>query len=191
VLVAVVLGGRALVTSLLYAVSVGLCAFGATTGPTKNNSRLSISEKNKEQEQYLAKQPKGRTLSSCEITCRLESSYSMFRCAALKPIVPRTFPFRPQSISHLFLQTKMDVTHPISQSDAPTDSVVEDVELSFVEEPLGLRADQGYGYLQIDFGQRIGPGNRYEVFRKLGWGMNVCGVHVSARLLIHSSKHIS
>ncbi|KAJ6452956.1 kinase-like protein [Mycena sanguinolenta] len=53
---------------------------------------------------------------------------------------------------------------------------VENVELSFVEEPLGLRADQGYGYLQVDFGDRIGPSHgsrpRYEILRKLGWGMN-------------------
>jgi hypothetical protein len=41
--------------------------------------------------------------------------------------------------------------------------------------------DQGYGYLQIDFGERTGPNNRYEVLRKLGWGMNVCGVHVLAK----------
>ncbi|KAJ6448697.1 kinase-like protein [Mycena sanguinolenta] len=50
---------------------------------------------------------------------------------------------------------------------------VENVELSFVEEPLGLRADQGYGYLQVDFGDRIGPSHgsrpRYEILRKLGW----------------------
>ncbi|KIM92381.1 hypothetical protein PILCRDRAFT_425 [Piloderma croceum F 1598] len=55
----------------------------------------------------------------------------------------------------------------------PTDGeVVENVELTFVEEPLGLRADQGYGYLQVDFGQRIGSGKWYEILRKLGWGGN-------------------
>jgi serine/threonine-protein kinase SRPK3 len=50
---------------------------------------------------------------------------------------------------------------------------VENVGLTFVEEPLGLRADQGYGYLQVDFGQRLGPNGQYEILRKLGWGMNV------------------
>jgi hypothetical protein len=49
------------------------------------------------------------------------------------------------------------------------------VDLTFVEEPLGLRADQGYGYMQVEFGERIGPEGRYEILRKLGWGMNVSG----------------
>ncbi|KAJ7739469.1 kinase-like domain-containing protein [Mycena maculata] len=61
----------------------------------------------------------------------------------------------------------------VADAGSPT---VENVELSFVEEPLGLRADQGYGYLQVDFGDRIGPVHgprpRYEILRKLGWGMN-------------------
>lgn len=47
------------------------------------------------------------------------------------------------------------------------------VDFTFEEEPLGLLAEQGYGYLQIEFGQRIGPNQRYEILRKLGWGMNV------------------
>ena len=64
----------------------------------------------------------------------------------------------------------------------PTDGkVVENVELTFVEEPLGLRADQGYGYLQVDFGQRIGSGNRYEILRKLGWGGNVSKASASTK----------
>ena len=54
-----------------------------------------------------------------------------------------------------------------------TEPAAETVDLTFVEEPLGLRADQGYGYLQVDFGERIGPNDRYEILRKLGWGMNV------------------
>ncbi|KAJ7220783.1 hypothetical protein GGX14DRAFT_389175 [Mycena pura] len=58
-------------------------------------------------------------------------------------------------------------------SDAQTSPATEnDVELTFVEEPLGLRADQGYGYMQVDLGQRIGPSGQYEILRKLGWGMN-------------------
>jgi hypothetical protein len=64
----------------------------------------------------------------------------------------------------------------------PTDGeVVENVELTFVEEPLGLRADQGYGYLQVDFGQRIGSANQYETIRKLGWGGNVSKASVSSK----------
>ncbi|KAJ6569241.1 kinase-like domain-containing protein [Mycena capillaripes] len=59
-----------------------------------------------------------------------------------------------------------------AMNDPTPVSKVQNVELTFVEEPLGLRADQGYGYLQVDFGQRIGPNGRYEILRKLGWGMN-------------------
>ena len=62
---------------------------------------------------------------------------------------------------------------PLSSPNMSTEPV-EEVDFTFVEEPLGLRADQGYGYLQVEFGQRIGPSNRYEILRKLGWGLNVC-----------------
>ncbi|OBZ66852.1 Serine/threonine-protein kinase SRPK [Grifola frondosa] len=73
------------------------------------------------------------------------------------------------------VQTRIGAT---AQNALPTEGnpstvpIVEEVELTFVEEPLGLRADQGYGYLQVEFGQRIGPNNRYEILRKLGWGQN-------------------
>ncbi|KIM81667.1 hypothetical protein PILCRDRAFT_89100 [Piloderma croceum F 1598] len=46
------------------------------------------------------------------------------------------------------------------------------VDLEFVEEPLGVTAEQGHGFLRIEFGDAIGPGKRYKVVRKLGWGMN-------------------
>jgi hypothetical protein len=46
------------------------------------------------------------------------------------------------------------------------------VDLEFIEEPLGLSAEQGHGYLRIEFGDLIGPDHRYKVVRKLGWGMN-------------------
>jgi len=42
----------------------------------------------------------------------------------------------------------------------------------FVEEPLGLGAKQGHGYLRVEFGDAIGPDKRYKVIRKLGWGGN-------------------
>lgn len=44
-------------------------------------------------------------------------------------------------------------------------------QLEFVEEPCGIPADKGWGYLQVEFGERIGPEGRYEILRKLGWGM--------------------
>jgi len=46
------------------------------------------------------------------------------------------------------------------------------VDLAFVEEPLGVTAEQGHGFIRIEFGDAIGPENRYKVVRKLGWGMN-------------------
>lgn len=46
------------------------------------------------------------------------------------------------------------------------------VDLSFVSEPLGMPASDGYGWPQLEFGECIGPGNRYKIARKLGWGMH-------------------
>ena len=46
------------------------------------------------------------------------------------------------------------------------------IDLEFIEEPLGVTAEQGHGFIRIEFGEAIGPDNRYEVVRKLGWGMN-------------------
>ncbi|KAJ3810442.1 kinase-like protein [Lentinula lateritia] len=40
------------------------------------------------------------------------------------------------------------------------------------EEPLGLPGSEGYGWPQLEFGERIGPDLRYELKRKLGWGMS-------------------
>ena len=49
---------------------------------------------------------------------------------------------------------------------------VELVDLEFIEEPLGVTAEQGHGFPRIKFGDVIGPDKHYEVVRKLGWGMN-------------------
>ncbi|KAL6300875.1 kinase-like domain-containing protein [Sparassis latifolia] len=88
-------------------------------------------------------------------------------------LASRTFVLQRRLLCKPPDQTIIDVAghKSLSEGDTSTDAV-ENVELTFVEEPLGLRADQGFGYLQVDFGQRIGPGDRYEVLRKLGWGMN-------------------
>ncbi|KAG5643253.1 hypothetical protein DXG03_001263 [Asterophora parasitica] len=45
------------------------------------------------------------------------------------------------------------------------------VDLEFVEEALGLPGVDGYGWARFEFGQAIGPNNRYTIQRKLGWGM--------------------
>ncbi|KAJ7155191.1 kinase-like domain-containing protein [Mycena filopes] len=48
---------------------------------------------------------------------------------------------------------------------------LDQVDLSFAEECLGLPAEYGFGFARLDFGQRVGPLDRYEIVRKLGWGM--------------------
>ncbi|KAK0212175.1 kinase-like domain-containing protein [Desarmillaria ectypa] len=45
-------------------------------------------------------------------------------------------------------------------------------DLTFVEEPLALPAQEGYGWPQLEFNEAIGPENRYVISRKLGWGMS-------------------
>ena len=49
---------------------------------------------------------------------------------------------------------------------------IELVDLEFAEEPLGVTAEQGHGFIRIEFGDAMGPDKRYKVVRKLGWGMN-------------------
>ena len=46
------------------------------------------------------------------------------------------------------------------------------VDLTFASEPLGMPAEDGYGWPYIEAGQFIGPENRYQICRKLGWGMS-------------------
>ncbi|KAG1872191.1 kinase-like protein [Suillus subluteus] len=40
--------------------------------------------------------------------------------------------------------------------------------INFVEEPLGIPADQGHGYLRVEFGGSIDPEKRFKIIRKLG-----------------------
>ncbi|KAG2341821.1 hypothetical protein BDR05DRAFT_429172 [Suillus weaverae] len=47
-----------------------------------------------------------------------------------------------------------------------------EIELKFVEEPLAIPADQGHGYLRVEFGGSIDPERRFKIVRKLGWGTN-------------------
>lgn len=44
------------------------------------------------------------------------------------------------------------------------------VDLSFKSEGLGLPAEKGYGWAQLEFGEHIGDHQRYTIVRKLGWG---------------------
>jgi hypothetical protein len=45
-------------------------------------------------------------------------------------------------------------------------------KLKFIEEPLGVHAEQGYGYPRFEFGESIGPDHRFKLLRKLGFGRN-------------------
>lgn len=58
--------------------------------------------------------------------------------------------------------------------------MTEEIDLKFMEEPLGSEhfspgMVRGKGYVQVDFHDKIGPDDRYEILRKLGWGRNVSG----------------
>ena len=43
--------------------------------------------------------------------------------------------------------------------------------VGFDEEPCTLGLTDGYSYAKIEIGDRLGEENRYEVMRKLGWGL--------------------
>ena len=45
-----------------------------------------------------------------------------------------------------------------------------EVDLIFASEPLGMPAEQGYGWAQWKFKEKVGPDARYTIVRKLGWG---------------------
>jgi hypothetical protein len=66
----------------------------------------------------------------------------------------------------------VDPLQPLNQriSIGPDGKV--NVDLTFVEEPLGLPSKDGYGWPQIEFNQHLGPDNRYIVSKKLGWGIS-------------------
>ncbi|KAI0315034.1 kinase-like domain-containing protein [Amylostereum chailletii] len=79
----------------------------------------------------------------------------------------------------LTLPAMLLMSDPAIDSSGPTNRRVvvdatngkEEVALVFVEEPLGMPANEGYGWPQLEFGEAVGPDNRYIVCRKLGWGM--------------------
>jgi hypothetical protein len=58
------------------------------------------------------------------------------------------------------------------------------VDLTFVEEPLGMPASDGYGWPPFEFGEKLGPEKRYTIVRKLGWGMS------SSTWLAHDLKRV-
>ncbi|KAG0703067.1 kinase-like protein [Suillus ampliporus] len=42
---------------------------------------------------------------------------------------------------------------------------------TFIEETLGLPAQESFGWPQVEFNEAIGPDDRYVIYRKLAWGM--------------------
>ncbi len=46
------------------------------------------------------------------------------------------------------------------------------VNYTFRSEALGMPASQNFGWARLNFGQKIGPSERYTIERKLGWGMH-------------------
>ena len=45
------------------------------------------------------------------------------------------------------------------------------VTLNYNEEPIGLPPSEGFGYLDVNIGDELGPANRYHILRKLGYGV--------------------
>jgi hypothetical protein len=91
-----------------------------------------------------------------------------------RPITRRTqCHLRPFPISHNSQRLGRITTWRHVQTLAALRSIViDDAEANrkFPEEPLHLSAENGGGYLFPAFGDRIGPGERYGIVRKLGWG---------------------
>jgi hypothetical protein len=83
----------------------------------------------------------------------------------LSRFLPRIFASHPIT----FGMPKLTSTGTMSASRS------DNLELTFIEEPLGLSAEQGFGYAQLQFGQRVGPNDNFEILRKLGWGSYVSG----------------
>lgn len=60
--------------------------------------------------------------------------------------------------------------HPTSPQGSEVELIPLDFE--FEEEPVGLTAEQQYGYLDVNFGEILGPpSQRYEIVKKPGFGM--------------------
>ncbi|KAL0954338.1 hypothetical protein HGRIS_003336 [Hohenbuehelia grisea] len=62
------------------------------------------------------------------------------------------------------------LSHPTNQHllDNPEGKQV----YSFTSEPLGMPAADGFGWARFEFGDAVGPDQRYTIARKLGWGMH-------------------
>lgn len=90
------------------------------------------------------------------------------QCASLFP--PS---FRNMSSKNSLFGAKLDLVPGVQNQHVSVDKDGKNVvDLSFVEEPLGLPGLEGFGWPQLEFGERIGPDLRYEIKRKLGWGMH-------------------
>lgn len=77
-----------------------------------------------------------------------------FICPSLSPTNPRPH-----------------TTIPSTSNINPVDDPPEPLEFRFMEEPLGIPASEGFGYYQARLGGVLGPGGRYKLEAKLGFGM--------------------
>jgi len=105
------------------------------------------------------------------------------RTRCLHPLFAQTF--RPPRITHPPTSIRMSSTARIEVESLDLANLhisvdpegKQVVDLIFASESLGMPAADGYGWVQFEFGDKIGRANRYTIARKLGWGM-----HSSTRL---------
>ena len=74
------------------------------------------------------------------------------------------------------------MTHSKSADDTPT------VTFDFKEEPIGLPPSEGFGYLDVDIGDELGPDNRFVILRKLRYASSII-IYLS-RDWLGGRKHI-
>ena len=108
----------------------------------------------------------------------------MYKCALritptryLHPLFTRTF--QPFPIARFSTRIRMS---PMKQFDIMENPHLANVhisvdpegnrvfDLNFISEALGMPAANGYGWPQLEFGDKIGEDGRYTIVRKLGWG---------------------
>ncbi|KAG8801672.1 hypothetical protein FRC17_006589, partial [Serendipita sp. 399] len=65
-----------------------------------------------------------------------------------------------------------DPDKPTNQRFSPGPDGNTYVDLTFRSEPLGMSAENGFGFPKFEFGEKLGRDKRYTIARKLGWGMH-------------------
>jgi len=97
----------------------------------------------------------------------------MLRCQSFRSLLNTHRYIRLNSISLQPASIELVPSAPSNKHlfvDATTGDTA--VDIKFIEEPLGLSAEQGYGFPRFEFGESLGPDNRFKVVRKLDFGVN-------------------